>query len=70
MLSPSETIYRFLSQLLTDIKQRKAVFLATIEEGMHQPQVLASMEQLFDGVLELKLFEEGGLFFPLLPKQT
>jgi uncharacterized protein YjcR len=70
MLSPSETIYRFLSQLLTDIKQRKGVFLATIEEGMHQPQVLASMEQLFDGVLELKLFEEGGLFFPLLPKQT
>jgi hypothetical protein len=46
------------------------VFLATIEEGIHQPQILASMEQLFDSVLELKLFEEGGLFFPLLPKQT
>jgi KaiC/GvpD/RAD55 family RecA-like ATPase len=66
MLNPSETIYRFLSQLLTDIKQRKAVFLATIEEGMHQPQVLAAMEQLFDGVLELKLFEEGLHVMPLL----
>jgi len=66
MLNPSETIYRFLSQLLTEIKQRKAVFLATIEEGMHQPQVLAAMEQLFDGVLELKLFEEGLRVIPLL----
>ncbi len=66
MLNPSETIYRFLSQLLTDVKRHKAVFLATIEEGMHQPQVLAAMEQLFDGVLELKLFEEGLRVMPLL----
>jgi KaiC/GvpD/RAD55 family RecA-like ATPase len=26
---------------------------------MHTPAIIASMEQLFDGVLEMKLFEEG-----------
>ena len=56
MLNPADTIYRFFSQLLADSKKNNAVFLATIEEGMHQPQVLAAMEQLFDGVLEFRLY--------------
>ncbi len=59
MLNSPETIYRFLSQLLSEVKQYDAVVLATLEDGMHQPQVLAAMEQLFDGVLELRLYEEG-----------
>jgi KaiC/GvpD/RAD55 family RecA-like ATPase len=66
MLNPSETIYRFLTQLFADVKRYNAVFLATLEEGMHQPQVLAAMEQLFDGVMELKLYEEGLRVIPLL----
>jgi KaiC/GvpD/RAD55 family RecA-like ATPase len=66
VLNPPDTIYRFLSQLLTEVKQHDAVFLATIEEGMHQPQVLAAMEQLFDGVMELRLYEEGLRIMPLL----
>ena len=65
MLNPPETIYRFFGQLLSTSKQSNAVFMATIEEGMHQPQVLAAMEQLFDGVLELRLFEEGARVDPL-----
>ncbi len=43
MLNSSETIYRFLSQLLSETKQYNAVILATLEDGMHQPQVLAAM---------------------------
>jgi KaiC/GvpD/RAD55 family RecA-like ATPase len=66
MLNPPETVYRFLSQLLAEVKQYNAVFLATVEQGMHRPDVLAAMEQIFDGVLELKLYEEGFRIVPLL----
>ena len=66
MLNQPETIYRFLSQLLADVKQYDAVLLATLEEGMHQPQVIAAMQQLFDGVVEMKLYEKGLKVLPLL----
>jgi len=66
MLNQPETIYRFLTQLLTDVKQYDAVILATLEEGMHPPNVLAAMQQLFDGVIELRLYEEGLRVQPLL----
>ncbi|HKW04320.1 MAG TPA: ATPase domain-containing protein [Nitrososphaerales archaeon] len=65
MLNSTDTIYRFFGQLLSESKQRNAVFVATIEEGMHQQQTLAAMEQLFDGVLELRLYEEGSRVEPL-----
>jgi circadian clock protein KaiC len=66
MLNQPETIYRFLTQLFADVKQYDAVLLATLEEGMHKPEVLAAMQQLFDGVVELRLYEEGLRVLPLL----
>ena len=66
MLNPPETIYRFMTQLLADVKQYDAVMLATLEEGMHKPEVIAAMQQLFDGVLEMRLYEEGLRVLPLL----
>jgi KaiC/GvpD/RAD55 family RecA-like ATPase len=66
MLNPPETIYKFFSQLSTELKQYNAVLIATVEEGMHQPQVIAAMQQLFDGVVELRLFEERLRVLPLL----
>jgi len=66
MLNQPETIYKFLTQLFADIKQYDSVFLATLEEGMHPPNVLAAMQQLFDGVIELRLYEEGLRVVPLL----
>jgi KaiC/GvpD/RAD55 family RecA-like ATPase len=66
MLNQPETIYRFLSQLFADVKQYDAVLLATLEEGMHKPEVLAAMQQLFDGVVEMRLYEEGLKVLPLL----
>jgi KaiC/GvpD/RAD55 family RecA-like ATPase len=66
MLNPPETIYKYFSQLSTEIKQFDAVLLATVEEGMHKPEVLAAMEQLFDGVVEMRLYEEGLRVIPLL----
>jgi KaiC/GvpD/RAD55 family RecA-like ATPase len=66
MLNQSETVYKFLSQLLAEVKQYDAVILATVEEGMHKPEVLAAMQQLFDGVVEMRLYEEGLRVLPLL----
>jgi KaiC/GvpD/RAD55 family RecA-like ATPase len=66
MLNQPETIYKFLDQLLTDVKQYDAVVLATLEEGMHKPEVIAAMQQVFDGVVELRLYEEGLRVLPLL----
>jgi KaiC/GvpD/RAD55 family RecA-like ATPase len=66
MLNQPETIYRFLTQLFADVKQYDAVLLATLEEGMHKAEVLAAMQQLFDGVVEMRLYEEGLRVIPLL----
>ena len=66
MLNQPETIYKFLTQLFADVKQYDSILLATLEEGMHPPNVLAAMQQLFDGVVELRLYEEGLRVLPLL----
>lgn len=67
MLNPPDSTYRFLTQLLSDIKQYDAVLLATLEDGMHEPQVMTAMQALFDGVLELRIYDEGGLnYSPIL----
>ena len=66
MLNPPETVYRFLTQLLNEVKRHDAVFLATLEDGMHPPQVITAMQQLFDGVVELKIYEEELRFLPIL----
>ena len=66
MLNQPEIIYKFLTQLFADVKQYDSVVLATLEEGMHPPNVLAAMQQLFDGVIELRLYEEGLRVIPLL----
>jgi circadian clock protein KaiC len=66
MLNPPETIYRFLTQLFADLKQYDAILLATLEEGMHTPQALAAIQQVFDGVIELKLYQEGVRLHSLL----
>jgi KaiC/GvpD/RAD55 family RecA-like ATPase len=59
VLNPSESMYGYWAQLLEEVKKHDAVLLATGDEEMHTPATIASMVHLFDGVLELKLFEEG-----------
>ncbi len=66
MINPPETVYRFLSQLFIDLKHLDVVLLATLEDEMHQAQTVAAMEQKFDGVVELKLYEKGLKVVPLL----
>ena len=59
VLNPTEPMYNYWSQLIAEVKKYDAVILATGDEEMHTPAAIASMVQLFDGVLELRLFEEG-----------
>ena len=66
MYNPLDDVYKFLNQLLSELKKYDAVLLSTLDEGMHPPQVVAAMQQLFDGVVELKMYEEGLRAVPLL----
>jgi len=59
MLNPADVIYKYLAQLIAHVKQYDSVTLAMLEEGMHPPNVVAAMQQLFDGVIELHLYEDG-----------
>ena len=59
VLNPAESMFGYWSQLVDEVKKHDAVILATGDEEMHSQATIASMEHLFDGVLELKLFEEG-----------
>ncbi len=65
MLNPPETIYKFLSQLFIEVKQYDAVLLGTLEEGMHRPDILTAMQQLFDGFIEMSFYRTGLNVIPL-----
>jgi KaiC/GvpD/RAD55 family RecA-like ATPase len=65
VLNPLESMYGYWSQLLSDLKQQDSVLFALAEDGMHPPNVLTTMEQIFDGVIEMKLYEEGLAITPL-----
>lgn len=54
--NPAE-VYKFLSSLITELKKNDAISMFVIEDAMHEPQVSASIEQLCDGVIELKVLE-------------
>ncbi len=58
LLNDVRKIYLFLHDLIVHTKKSNGVFIATIEGGMHTPQELATLEQLFDGVLEFKMLQE------------
>ncbi len=65
VLNPIEAMYSYWSQLLSDLKQQDSVVFALAEDGMHPPNTLTTMEQLFDGVIEMRLYEEGLAITPL-----
>lgn len=65
VLNSVESMYNYWSQLLSDLKQQDCVTFALAEEGMHSPNALTTMEQIFDGVIEMRLYEEGLSITPL-----
>ncbi len=65
VLNSLDSMYNYWSQLLSDLKQQDCVAFALAEEGMHAPNILTTMEQIFDGVIEMRLYEEGLSITPL-----
>jgi circadian clock protein KaiC len=65
VLNSVESMYNYWSQLLSDLKNQDCVTFALAEEGMHAANVLTTMEQIFDGVIEMRLYEEGLSITPL-----
>ncbi len=65
VLNSVESMYNYWSQLLSDLKQQDCIAFALAEDGMHPPNVLTTMEQIFDGVIEMRLYEEGLFITPL-----
>jgi len=66
VLNPVETAYKFVGWLIEAVKQRGGVLLATLEDGMHSPQTIAAMQQLFDGVIEFSFNKNGLRIVPML----
>jgi len=66
VLNPLDSMFSYWSRLLTDLKEQDSVVFALAEYGVHPPNALATMEQLFDGVIEMKLYEEGLNVTPLI----
>jgi KaiC/GvpD/RAD55 family RecA-like ATPase len=54
MYSNANAIARFLQVLIAKIKKSGGGILFTIEEGMHDPTVIVTMEHLMDGIIEIK----------------
>ena len=65
VLNSLESMYSYWAELLLGLKHQDSVMLALAEDGMHPPNTLTTMEQLFDGVIEMKLYEEGLAITPL-----
>lgn len=66
IMNPQPAMYQYLSNLLKELKQTNSVVLALVEDGMHSDSTMAALEQQFDGVIELRLYEEGLAITPLL----
>lgn len=54
MYSNIQTVFRFLHVFTGRIKAAGAIGIYVVQEGMHDEQAIATLKQLFDGVLEIK----------------
>ncbi len=55
MYSNIQTVFRFLHVFTGRIKAAGALGIYVIESGMHDEQSIATLKQLFDGMIEIKL---------------
>ncbi|MCZ7372083.1 MAG: recombinase RecA [Candidatus Methanoperedens sp.] len=54
MYSNIQTVFRFLHVFTGRIKAAGALGIYVIESGMHEDQAIATLKQLFDGMIEIK----------------
>ena len=58
MYSNIQTVFRFLHVFTGRIKAASALGIYVIESGMHDEQAVATLKQLFDGMIEIKSEED------------
>ena len=63
--SPNE-VYKQLSSLKNEFKKYKCTVMLLMETGMHDPQVVTAIEQLCDGVIDMKVVEKDWDIQPML----
>ena len=54
MYSNIQTVFRFLHVFTGRVKAAGAIGIYVVEDGMHDAQAIATLKQLFDGILEVK----------------
>jgi len=66
MLHPAKSVYMFISGLLQYLKGRGATIVASLDEGVVALDAQRSMEMVFDGTIEIKIYEERFNIVPLM----
>ena len=61
MYSNIQTVFRFLHVFTGRIKSTGGLGIYMIESGMHNEQAIATLKQLFDGVIEIKTESDKNL---------
>ena len=54
MYSNIQTVFRFLHVFTGRVKAAGAIGIYVVEDGMHDDQAVATLKQLFDGVIEIR----------------
>ncbi|MBW6517131.1 MAG: RAD55 family ATPase [ANME-2 cluster archaeon] len=54
MYSNIQTVFRFLHVFTGRVKASGAIGIYVVEDGMHDNQAVATLKQLFDGVIEIR----------------
>ncbi len=61
MYSNIQTVFRFLHVFTGRVKAANALGIYVVEDEMHDPQTVATLKQLFDGMLEIKSHDDDFL---------
>ena len=59
MYSNIQTLFRFLHVFTGRVKAANALGIYVVEDEMHDPQTVATLKQLFDGMLEIRSDGDG-----------
>jgi KaiC/GvpD/RAD55 family RecA-like ATPase len=72
MYSNIQTVFRFLHVFTGRVKAANALGIYVVEDEMHDPQTIATLKQLFDGMIEIKSRDDDFLLrvVGLTPKPT
>ena len=69
MYSSLQAVFRFMHVLLGRVSVNGALCACVVEEGMHDPQTVSTLKQLFSAVIEIKI-ERDALWLRLITGQS